>query len=152
MEDLGCMFFFTWLNKVIAFPNIPCLAYILTAEGKKGICLAMQMKTHLGHIFVFPIHVFQRLSLPFLVLSWSTAFLKIWRGMHFEPFLFVICTERKFERAGIIETQVSLKNLQSFKILCRLVCNPPRGPLWVGKHNLSHFIDCKHRSGKATQL
>lgn len=63
------MSFFTWLNKVIAFPNIPYLVYILTTEGKNGICLAMQMKTDLGYIFVLPIHVFQCLSSSFLALG-----------------------------------------------------------------------------------
>lgn len=63
------MSFFTWLNKVIAFPNIPCLVYILTTEGKKDISLAKQMKTYLGHIFVLPIYVFQCLSSSFLALS-----------------------------------------------------------------------------------
>lgn len=72
LVDLGCMSFFTWLNKVDAFPNTPCLVYILTTEGEKGIsliCLAMQMKAYLGHIFVLPIHGFQCLSSSFLAPS-----------------------------------------------------------------------------------
>lgn len=41
--------------------------------------------------------------------------------MCFEPFFSpVICTEHKFERAGIIETQMSLKNLHCFKIFLDL--------------------------------